>query len=74
VFVTVITVSQSAVDCLIFNIKERPWRQSVKNKGSIVKELAYLKYLRSEWSSSSLLRGGVGKSKHVLEEELRFAY
>jgi hypothetical protein len=26
VLVTVITVSQSALDCWIFNIKERPWR------------------------------------------------
>ena len=74
VFVTVITVSQSAVDCWIFNIKERPWRQSLENKGWVVQGLACLKDWRSWRRRSSQLWGGVGKSKGIMEEEARFAY
>jgi G protein-coupled receptor GPR1 len=70
----VITVSQPAVDCWIFNIKERPWRQLVKNTGSVVKGLAYLKDLRSGWRGSSPLWGGGGKSKSTMKGEARIAY
>jgi G protein-coupled receptor GPR1 len=68
--VTVIAVSQSVVDCWIFNIKEKPWRQSVKSNGSVVRGLADLKGLRR----LSQLVGRGGKSKGAMEEEARFAY
>lgn len=68
--VTVITVSQSAVDCWIFNIKEKPWRQSVKSNGSVGRRLADLNGLRR----LSQLLGRGGKSKGAMEEEARFAY
>jgi len=70
---TIIIVSQSALDCWIFNIKDKPWRQSVKKKGSFVHELAHLKGLRSGWKRSSLV-GRAGKSKRAMEEEAMFAY
>lgn len=74
VALTVVVISQSTVNCWAFNIKEKPWRHSLKDKGSLVPGRDCLRGLTTGGEMASQPRRGGGKSKGVMKAETRFAY
>jgi G protein-coupled receptor GPR1 len=72
-FVTVIITGQSAVDCWIFNVKEKPWRPAVKIQRRECEGLAFFKNLTSRRLSSQF-RNTAGKSKAAMDAEATCAY
>lgn len=72
--ITIIITSQSAVDCWIFNIKEKPWRQFAEKRESLAQGLVCLRCVTFGRTRSSQCGRGGGKSKGVMDAEARFAY
>jgi hypothetical protein len=73
---TIILTSQCTVDCLLFSIKEKPWRHLRENRKTICRGWAYLKDLTlgRRRSSQSYTRRGPGKSAAAMAADARLAY
>lgn len=75
-FVTIVLTSQSAVDCWIFNARERPWEHlnMTEKKGMLGQGLDILRDLTSGRRTSSQIWGSVGKSRAAMTAEATLAY
>lgn len=68
--VTIIMTAQSAVDCWIFNVKEKPWRLAAKNNGG----QWFLCNLKSERRPLNRFHSSGGKCTAAMAAEATFAY
>jgi G protein-coupled receptor GPR1 len=69
--ISIIMTSQCAVDCLLFSIREKPWRHIPGSKGGFWESLAFWRVGDGRLAS---LDSGPGKSRAEMAAEARAAY